>query len=70
MEGFTNLLKADNIKLNKFSELIFERALIIQIDDNKDGVFDFNEVSNFMLASGTYASKEETDNYATFFFGM
>lgn len=52
------------------SWLIFERSLILEVDENKDGVFDFQEVVKFMVDTHRVKDRSEGEQYATWFFSM
>ena len=39
--------------------LVFERSLILEVDENKDGVFDFEEVVKFMVDANRVNDKSE-----------
>jgi len=42
--------------------LVFERSLILEVDENKDGVFDFEEVVKFMVDTNRVNDKSEGEN--------
>jgi len=52
------------------SHLIFERALILQVDDNKDGVFDFDEIKKFMIETQRAKDEAEGEKYALWYLSM
>ena len=55
---------------NKINWLVFERALIIEVDDNGDGVFDFDEVASFMLKTGRVKTQQDAENYSLWYFSL
>jgi len=50
------------------SMFLFERILIIQIDENKDGIFDFNEMTKFILDHKMAKNEEQAKFMVVKFF--
>ena len=51
LTSYINISKRKENYICDMSMFLFERILIIQIDDNKDGVFDFKEMIDFLLGT-------------------
>lgn len=50
------------------SEFLFERVLIIQIDGNKDGIFDFGEMVAFLVGTNRAPSVKAAQDSVVIFF--
>ena len=50
------------------SEFLFERILIIEIDENKDGIFDFREMYKFLLNNKRAKNEAEAEFKVVTFF--